>query len=586
MTKKTVLCLLLIFMLSTTAGFCYNQSFRSVATGNLLYGDFDNDLDPIYIWDNNGYRVYSTLSNLTNHSDEFFSNNNSDVYLFGTSGNFSLPEIRGWESRSMFVVELSDYRDDANSGLDTDYNGSIDINGTGYMSGDRVQLFDNNGDNIFDTRANYLSTADNYDIIKSRDWTLVHSYSLDETVVGISFSHLGYGNNLVESNCHNSLFTFSNPAHIFSYSNRLVQSNLSGSDVYETRYETGDFLTTHETPANIFHLALETPFYMIPNSEFRFDLAYEKQTNQYNVNDNFSYFRDVSAGGVVDITDNSESVEVDSSLGGSIFTPAARLTKHWNKTAYSWFDISFGFGSFDANKTFSDRYNSETQTPLGANTEITTHDYDDLVDQSGDTKHSNLRIAHKTVVDFTENFTFAAGFGYNYTSNKTDWDADFSTTYVVDYDNGDSIQDLSDYTTTQTSSWSGNVVNNAKTTYITLPVAMEYKMKRWTFRLGAEHTIYRTTTDLDRKVASSSPTTTVTVFGDSSVVTTTSDDDFTSWGNATEEQDSYTDFVYGLGFRASKNLNVELLYYLGSPNTDILNTNFYRNLRLSLTLLF
>lgn len=586
MTKKTVLGVLFFFLLITATGFCYDQSFRSVATGNLLYGDFDNDLDPIYIWDNNGYRVYTTLSNLSSHHDRFFSDINNDVYLFGTSGNFSLPELGGWASRSMFVVELSDSRNDLNSGLDTDYDGSIDLNGTGYMSGDRVLLYDTNGDNIFDTRANYTSTADNYSIMKNRDWTLVHSYSLDKTIIGVSFSHVGYGNNLTESNNHSNLFHCSTPTHNFSYSNKLIQSNLSGSEVYDSRYETGDFLTTHEEPANIFNMALETPLYLIPNSEFRLEFTYENRKNQYNVIDSFTDFRDVSAGGVIDITEKNELVEVDSSLSGSIYTPAARLTKHWNKNTYSWFDISFGFGSFDANKTFSDRYDSEIQEPLAGNNSITTYDYDNLVEQSGDTKHGNFRIAHKTVVDFSENFTFAAGVNFNYISNKTDWEADFSTDSTVAFVNGDSVSDDNDFIYTQTSSWSGNLINNAKITTITLPVAMEYKMKRWTFRFGAQHTINRTTTDLSRKVTSSSPTTTTITYGDSTVVTTISDDDFVSWGNATERQQSHTDFVYGLGFKANNNLNIELLYYLNAGDTDFLNTDFYQSLRLSLTLLF
>jgi len=587
MIKKVGSKLCLAILLLALASPCWAQSFRFQASGDLLYGDYDNDIDPIYIWENDGYRIYSTLSNLSSSSDKFISNANNGVYLFATSGNFGLPDVNGWQSRTMFLVRLSDSRSDNNSGLDTDYDGLIDQAGEGYMSGDRVLFFDVNSDNIYDSRVNMTSTADNYDLLKMRDWKIIHSYKFLNSKIGISFSHLGYGNNFSESNVHSGLFSFASPSHNFSYSNSLMQTDLSTFDVLETRNESGDFRTTCQTPANIFDLAYETGFGLIPNSKIRFDVSLELLKDKYQVDDKYDYFRDVSAGGIVDMNRLSDEVKVDSSLGGYTFTPSVRLTKNWTPEVYSWFDFAFGFGKFDADKAFSENYDSEIQlTDMGGNLSITTRDYDDVVDQTGDTKRKNIGLFHKTVVDFTEKFTFSAGIDFFFRCDKTDWNADYLTTYNGAFDNGDGVSDANDSSFTQVSSMSANLIAENKTTIINLPVAMEYALGRWTFRLGAVHQIHKQVEDEDFLIKESDPVVTTINYGDGDSSITVSDNDYLSIGSSRESKSSSTNFVYGLELKANDNLKIELIQFMETANVDVLNTNFYRQLRLSLTVIF
>lgn len=587
MISKAIVAVCLVVAVFSFVDPCFAQSFRSYSSGNLLYGDFDNDSDPIYVWANEGYRLYSTLSNLSSNSDRFISNVNNGVYLFGMSGNFGLPKINDWQSRTMFYVQLADSREDDNSGLDTDFDGTIDLPGEGYMSGDRVQFFDVNADNIYDTRVNYTSTADNFDLLKSRDWTIVHSYRLADTKIGLSFSHLGYGNNYFESDRQSGLFDFVDPAHDFSYSNSLIQTDLSSLDILETRRESGDFKETYKTPANIIWLAYETPIGIIPQSELRFDIFLNFLENKYRINDKYDYFRDVSGGGITDIGSLSETAMVDSSSGGNIFTPKIRLIKHWSPRTYSWFDVGFGFGKFDADGSFSDNLTSETQlTDAGGNVEVTTRDYEDLSNQTGDTKRYDLILYHKTVVDFTERFTFSAGFDFLYMSDKTDWDAEYSTTDIQTFDDGDAVNDNDDYHYSQISSSAGNLISKNKTTIVNLPVALEYTLGRWTFRAGAVHQIYRQVVDEKFLVTRSSPTVTTYIYGNGDTSVTVSNDDYLSHGNSRDERSSSTNFVYGLQLKASDHLKVELIQFMETGGTDFLNTNFFRQLRLSMTVLF
>ncbi len=587
MFKRTALFLCLIFVLLTTSGFALTGSFRSAATGDLLYGDFDNDLDPVYIWDNDGYRIYSTLSNLSTNLDEFVGGTTGDdAYLFGVSGRFGLPEFSGWQSRTMFLVELADSRSDFNHGLDTDFDGVPDEFDWGYMSGDGTTLRDNNGDNIFDTRGVYTSAADQFELKKNRDWSLIHSYKRNDTKIGFSFSNYPYGTDSYrEYNYQNTPFEIVTPAHTYSYSNRLVQTDLSSQQTLENRSESADFSTIHEAPTKIFRLALETPFSMISNSEIRFDFSYEKRKNEHQEVNSYSYYRDVSSGGMTDITSMTETLQEDSCLSGNIITPGLRLTKHWDDNVESWFDVGLGFGNFDANGTYADRYDEETQLPLAGNTEVNTWSYDNLANVTGETKHKSLWFHHKTVVDFTEKFTFAAGLGFSRITDETDWEATYSTFNRLSTDNGDAVSDANDYVRTTVASSAGNYTEDTKRTMVSLPVAMEYALGRWTFRLGAEHTIGRQVNEINDLVIESDPTVTTTIYGDNDTTITTANNEFLSLGNATESRGSSTNFVYGLQFKANDNLKIELLQYLNTGNVDFINTDFYQQLRLSLTVL-
>jgi len=583
--KRAAILTCLLLMLLASSSLAWTNSFRSAATGDLLYGDFDNDMDPIYIWDNQGYRIYSTLSNLSTTFDEFVDGNTDDVYLFGTSGNFGLPQLGDWTSRTMFLISLADSRTDYAHGLDTDFDGAEDEDGEGYMSGDRTQLFDFNDDNIYDTRVNYQSTADYFRLIKNRDWSLVHSYGRDKTKFGISFSHFAFGpNSYVERNDRITPFEIISPTHLYSYTNRMVQTDLSTQETIEDRRESADFSSTTETPTNVVRLSFQTPF-MGDNAALRFDLSYASITDEYTEDNSFSYFRDVSTGGVTDIISQRETLTRERMESGHVITPTVRVTRYWDTNVYSWFDLAYGFGSSDANDAYFDRYTANFQQPFLGNTDVYTDRVDTRTDQTGETKHKSFALYHKTVVDFTEKFTFAAGLGFQYMKDETDWAATESVNRLETYDNGDALTDANDYTSTATQSRDRTYLETEKTTVVSLPVAMEYTLGRWTFRLGAEHNIWREVNETDDLIVKSEPEVVTTEFGDGTTVTTTWDDDFVSLGQATEDRYSVTNFVYGLQFVANDNLKIELLQFL-SNDEHFVDSEFYQQLRLSLTVLF
>ena len=299
------------------------------------------------------------------------------------------------------------------------------------------------------------------------------------------------------------------------------------------------------------------------------------------------YFEDFT--GALNNRNRSEIYRAESQQGGSMFTPGVQITKHWNDSTYSWFRVDFGFGSYDANWMQSRRYteviNQQINLPPDTNLNANA-DYRWEEKAEGDMKSTMFRIYHKTVTDFATNFTFAAGFDFTVWKDKAD-DLNYSETYenVWTLQIGN-VDDADDYTNTHTESYGGMATVETKTTTLTLPVAMEYTLKRWTFRLGAIHTIQKTTRDTSIVIDAYAVSDT-TLFGDGtgSGPFFRPDYQLETRERSTEYKTHRNSFYYGVRFRAQEHLEVELIDFMSSGD-DFINSDFYRELRLSLTVLF
>ncbi|MBC8385411.1 MAG: hypothetical protein H8E57_07825, partial [Candidatus Cloacimonetes bacterium] len=114
--------------------------------------------------------------------------------------------------------------------------------------------------------------------------------------------------------------------------------------------------------------------------------------------------------------------------------------------------------------------------------------------------------------------------------------------------------------------------------------------EKWAVRFGTIFTKTCIVTNDDMNVTNTDIRTRTTEFGGDQ------DDDIVyPWGHdyvedVTNEEStdrmSNTVFSYGVGFAPLKNLQVDLLGYLGNINNSLLDAEFYRNLRLSFTLKF
>jgi hypothetical protein len=518
-----------------------------------------------------------------------------------------------WESRTMLLLQLDDSRYDSYCYLTwpIDTYGPIDDQGYGSLSGHHTD-YDNwvEDSGSYEAQVEYDATADNYYSYKRKDWHITHSYRNDGSTFGLSFSHYAnyygtYESNSIYGDYNEGWygFNFLYPQYYFSNTyDREYTDLFEISDGPHSIYNSSaDYDTKRSTPTNIIRASLQRPCGLFPDSKMRIDLAYIHSKYEINVVDKLHYYTWLDPNYYTSIYqtlvgDGMETYRLDSSVTGGMFMPGIQLTKDWNEDVYSWFRLDVGFGSYDIDYlsvnryTYSGEYRNEF-----SEIEINNNTYNWKSEMSGDMKQTYFGFFHKTVAKFGEKITCAAGLKFEYTKeDANDLDAVDSRDDTLWFDDGDSApNDYDDYVRYINFTKPGTVSYESKRSIITLPLALEYKIKKWTLRMGAVHRIYNSEyiTGYDYDVFSRYHDS--ASYGDGSAYVADSMANYDD-AESLEETNKYysqsTDFIYGLEYAATKNLNVELIYFLQNSDdyyeADIFDLDFYQGLRFSFTLKF
>lgn len=605
--RKSIFALLFVGLMlsSVSSASAWTHSFRSSATGGVFRDDFDNDTDPIFLLDNTNWRLYTNLSNLTTNREEIFGDLTDDIYLLGISGDFRnlcrfLKFKEDWRMRSAFLFELSNARRPGNVSLDLDIDGLMDIWGEGYLSGQMVKMSDVDGDNIYDTKFTSDMRADRTEIFKSRDWLFNQGLDNGTLKLGLKVVHYGFGDNYFETNTSRGAFQFAPVAFGDpSFTKDVRWDSLSTGEAFRKIVEKGEFSTIEKTPTTSFVLAGERK--LTDKLDVRLDLGFDKVTKEHTVNDFYTYSWDESSGDtIIDRWSEWEKIKVDDPRGGNLVSLSNLETYHWNGDVYTEIGLGIRFGTLDVNLSDKDDYSySKEGMTIAGNVYESTRTYSCQTTDKGDNKVSNLIFRTRTEAKLGERLRLGMAMFLDYSPNEVTSTRDFSEREVRAYDDGDEVpDDVDDYTRTITGSYKADVTIEDKQTVVTLPVGLEYGIdrdNRWVLRVGAVHRIDKRVLTTEELVKEKIARKTETVYGDGTVITTIDDLSYLSSKESRETLNQTTAFMYGLGWRATKNLQVDLLGFWGTgvdpnagagDNESIFDSNFYRSLKLSLTLKF
>ena len=214
-----------------------------------------------------------------------------------------------------------------------------------------------------------------------------------------------------------------------------------------------------------------------------------------------------------------------------------------------------------------------------------------LIKDNGTVKITNFSLMGKLNYPFNEKVYFGLGFNYNYhiLNRETDFEESIENTY--DYEILDEEFTASDYTTTESYSIIADRTFEQYNSSFSIPIGIEYKFtnnNKWDLRFGSIFGSACITTNDAKEIKEASPVTTETVYGDGSVDIDIEDNTYSSSSEQTNTTFSYTNYYYGLGFRPTDNLQIDLLGFLGGSGDeeDLLDADFYKQLRLSFTLKF
>lgn len=604
---RVVLVMILVFLGTGTAQIYPTDmfrppiSFRSQALGGTIFDDLDLVYDPIELRFVDGVRIYTNLSNLTSNQERVLNNVSDNEFLFGASWKNRLL-IDLWTS---FLVRYQKSRSSNPVAINSDLSGFDDLFGEGNLSNVYNALLDTDGDGLYDVRNTIAQEKTNIDEDRMRMFILNNSLLLSDLTVGLQIIHgkdesegtrgpVPFGRNP-------GLFGANpgDPSFSLNYDHFLVQQNFF-RDFHQREF--GDFMGGSEHAFTHLYLALMKPFDFFTDSlEMRLDLGYMKDKEAFEWNNDYGgtiqeFDQDIQ--GFLDKYSENETYLMQRETDGNGFLVGLSAKKVFQKGAERKNDgfwrvgIGMNRGSFDYKDGSENRFASRDEFFDGLDTLST--DITEMIDErwiiSDEGDGTVSQYFASGLVNLPMGDRVSVGMGVRVGVGSMDRDTKYSEDFrsVEDLEIVDDTLTFGDFQRTSTEAQQADRTYEFNYYRFMFPVGIEYKFtnnKKWSLRFGSIFTYDRSEENDRLEITDSRPFVQTTVRGDGTVEEIIDDNINESVSSHRKDAQSNTVFVYGLGFNPTDNLQIDLLGFLGSTNGEqILDTSFFRNLRLSFTI--
>lgn len=578
---KKILIIIALTLLMFSMVNAQSSSFRNIALGTIIDDDLDLVNDPIELKFVEGSRLYTNLSNLVNSGEEILANNSSDTFLIGYSTKNPFIE-NFWNS---VFIEFQKTKMPHYVQIDSDLDGNNDIDGFGSLSDEFTGYYDLNGDDLYDIIRQISQERSDYDEINQIEFALNNTYDAGNFVIGAKIHYNSYSSD--EDISYDMSYTYHDIEENFDY---FTENQLDDS-------------SNHYLDSNFdFQASILLPDFR--GYEVRGDFIFMNQnySSDQQVNDHYreDYFDpDIPELEYFNIVEDVYKNVTE--RPGNAFTLGTSMRKTFVKAAqrkndgYWKIGGDITFGSYDYS-VLSEIIQTDTEKYFdGLDTLLTDYLETDiensLLKDNGTQKRTQFSLNGKINYPFNEKVYFGIGFNYNYQiiNRETDFVESFENIY--DYEILDEDSTAADYTITETYSITADRTYEQYTSNFTVPVGIEYKFtnnNKWDLRFGSVFRSSCETTNDAKEIKDVSPITTETNYGDGSVDIDIEDNTYDSTSEQTNSTNNSTNYYYGLGFRPTDNLQIDLLGFLGGATDEdnLLDADFYKQLRLSFTLKF
>lgn len=579
MKKILIIIALTLLMFSMTNAL--TPSFRSIALGTIIDDDLDLVKDPIELKFVEGSRLYTNLSNLVNTNEEILANNNSDTFLIGYSTKNPFVENL-WNA---VFIEFQKTKMPYHVWIDSDLDGNNDIDGYGSLSDEFTGYYDLNGDDLYDIIKQISQERSDYDEINQIKFALNNTYDAGNFIIGAKIHYNSYSSD--QDITYNMNYTYHD-----------IEENFD--DFTENQL---DDSSDHYLNSNLdFQASLLLPDFRgyEVRGDFKFmnhDYSSDEQINEYYREDNFD--QDIP---ILEDYNIEESVNINTiERPGNAFTLGSSIRKTFVKADQrkndGYWKIGGGitFGSYDYSnldeitQTYTEKYFDGLDTLFTDYLEIDTENA--LIKDNGTRKTAQFSLMGKLNYPFNEKVYFGLGFNCNYNISNRETDYEESIENTQDYEILDEELTAADFVSTVSYSITADRTYEEYSSSFSAPVGIEYKFtnnNKWDLRFGSIFGSACITTNDAKKIKDVSPVTYETNYGDGTVDIDIEDNTYSSSSEQTKTTFSYKNYYYGLGFRPTDNLQIDLLGFLGGygDEEDLLDADFYKQLRLSFTLKF
>lgn len=595
-------------------------SFRNQSTGGALVDDLDLVYDPVELSFVDSVRIYTNLSNLTSGEEQIMNNVSDDMFLFGISG--ALPGIDNLNSAGLFA-----YQNISLPGsvfLDIDRDGFDDEQGEGELEDIFTQYQDADGDGLFDVIEMFRQSASNNFGSKAYAAVLNNSYQAGDMVLG---ARLTLASSKMESSILSTGMMFGSLWPLEgadvgdpSFEREGTAEYMNDGSRAESFRETGDFANSGELSVSDITLSAMTPVDLpCGKTEARADLSYSTlktdfmvdamyagqiQVNNYDPDllafygSNLGFFNNPFTGYAVEL---NESIQMRELLETSAVTVGLSL-KHVFKQAkerrydgYWRAGGSYRITSGDYNLKSDGVFSGNEYTPAdpmlylgGVDSTFAMNEMaiNEIEEDIGEFSAHVLSLYGNTQIPLGDRVVFGMGAYYSTSSSTRDAKYRFAGSMSESVEVLDDSLTIDDITGTMTASESDDHNYELAITQISVPVGLEYtfsKNKKWKIRFGALFNYYKEVENDAYQVTDFKPEVTRIEDGEGNVTIETGDVEYHSISSHSETTYTSTIYSYGLGYCPTPNLQIDVIGFLGSSFNSLLDSEFYRMLRLSFT---
>ena len=570
-------------------------SYRGLALGNIITDDLDLIYDPIDLQFVEGVRLYTNLSNATSSEEKLFGNISDDEYLFGISAEG--PFLNFFHHSLLIKFKKSEISNPIE--IDSDLDGYSDFYGAGSLTNEYNAYFDSSGNGIFDLKRMISQNKSNITNYNDYSFILNNSFEIWFFSMGLKLSIGDF-----ETNGNTSSGPLGSMHSVLLGSNTndpTFQKSLSTFllDTGEDNFiltENGDFKSVEKS--NFSEVDVSVMF-EIGDFEIRGDANLSSSANISEIKDIYSgeyeYFENESIEYEDSYSESESFLSLTDEAGSSIgYGGSLRYTFDYQDERKNdgFWKVGFlmGIGSYDYDASiFSNYLNDEFRSVFSNYNDdnIESEANNNMVITDSGTKNtisysSNLSL--NIPISNTTHFGIGAIVNHNESNRMTLYNEEVHNLLTKAF--ADTAID--NYTTIETYRLVADRNHEVLATAYIFPTGFEYRLGRqnqFSLRVGSIFELYSQTIKDAKQINESEPFTRIKEYSDGIQEINIDDDIFESTREVKKTTISSTIFTYGLGFNPTSNFQVDLLGAFDS-DASILDTDFYKNLQISVTLKF
>lgn len=509
-------------------------SFRYQSTAFLWEDDYDLLFDPARMPEIEGTRVYTNLSNFVTGSENLFSDGSMPFFLIGGSTYFMnyYPGL---------VYDRSKMKTALYTGLDDPDNNFL------YGEGEvqEITWWDNDGNGVYDERWIETEKRSAYDADDEADYFAGIATRTNGFRFGIGFMRDLYKN------------TFTDPENNFTYEYTEEDLPTASYTFIQRASSAGDNIFDEVDNEFILSVWYDSDYW---SAGLRTGYGFFDWTDEAIIFADSVIYTDPADSLVNEYTTAAILDSLDAPQSGTRIPVYLTVFYNYSETAQGRFYLGFETESHEYDAGAISFYNKTRENIYPGDL---TWNYDTTFTYyAGDGNTRTISAGTKHLWKINKRFNFGIGALFSTQKISDSTTAREMITEVEVYDDDDGVADIDDYTQTVWRSETWMTKTTGTTKNFVFPVGVEFYVVNpaLALRLGATYTLGFNDYTTVRQMIEYEPERTRIEYGDGSISESMDDPGYSGGYSETQtETVSNTHYVFGLGWRVNKNLQIDLM---------------------------